>query len=190
MRWLAKLLGIGGAAVPPVKALADAATGVAEVFTENKTRRMELDASARAAALAQFASEFTHQRVGWFDRSVDSLNRLPRPVMALMTLCLFFLAWFNPQEFANVMQALQTVPDQLWWILGVVVAFYFGARETHHFRKTSQARETIHVAAGVMSEAKTPPAETPDRLQRDGLPQPANAALDEWRSARSPERTS
>ena len=32
------------------------------------------------------------------------------------------------------MQALATVPEPLWWLLGAVVAFYFGAREAHHAR--------------------------------------------------------
>jgi hypothetical protein len=29
------------------------------------------------------------------------------------------------------------VPEPLWWLLGAVVAFYFGAREAHHLRDTA-----------------------------------------------------
>jgi Holin of 3TMs, for gene-transfer release len=26
------------------------------------------------------------------------------------------------------------VPEPLWWLLGAIVGFYFGAREAHYFR--------------------------------------------------------
>jgi hypothetical protein len=32
------------------------------------------------------------------------------------------------------MQGLQLVPEPLWWLLGAIVSFYFGARELHHQR--------------------------------------------------------
>jgi hypothetical protein len=32
------------------------------------------------------------------------------------------------------MVGLNAVPEPLWWLLGAIVAFYFGARETHYFR--------------------------------------------------------
>ena len=40
----------------------------------------------------------------------------------------------DPDGFARRMQALALVPEPLWWLLGAVVAFYFGAREAHHAR--------------------------------------------------------
>jgi hypothetical protein len=181
--WFGRLLGFGSTGKAPVTSLAEAATGVAEVFTENKTRRMELDASARAAALAQFASEFNHARSGFFDRFVDSLNRLPRPVMALMTIWLFFQAWWDRATFAEVMFALALVPEPLWWLLGVVVSFYFGARETHHFRQSKQSVEVLRAASDLTPVEPLPP---PD----EDAPPTENAALLEWRATRSPERTS
>jgi hypothetical protein len=35
------------------------------------------------------------------------------------------------------MQGLAYVPEPLWWLLGAVVSFYFGARELHHYRGRS-----------------------------------------------------
>jgi len=32
------------------------------------------------------------------------------------------------------MVGLNEVPEPLWWLLGAVVGFYFGAREAHYFR--------------------------------------------------------
>ncbi|MDX5349317.1 MAG: holin family protein, partial [Paracoccaceae bacterium] len=50
------------------------------------------------------------------------------------------------------------VPEPLWWLLGAIVAFYFGARETHYFR-----------TRGVVSPFAGPSASE------------ENAALEEWR---------
>jgi hypothetical protein len=166
MSWLGRLLGFGGSGPAPVTALADATAQVAEVFTENKTRRMELTAEQRAAALAQFAAEFGRQPTGWFDRFVDGLNRLPRPMMALGTLGLFVFAWENPDAFAERMLALQTIPEPLWWLLGAIVSFYFGARESFHWRST---RAQSSVWPGLAQSAENPSETTEE-----------NPALSEW----------
>lgn len=69
-----------------------------------------------------------------FDRAVDALSRLPRPAAALGALLLFGFATLDPEGFEARMQALAAMPDELWWILGGVLTFYFGAREAHYFR--------------------------------------------------------
>ena len=55
-------------------------------------------------------------------------------VYAFGTLGLFIYAMVDPVAFAQRMVGLNAVPEPLWWLLGAVVAFYFGARETHYFR--------------------------------------------------------
>ncbi len=117
-----------------VSAVADGVKGVAEVFTPSATRRMELSAQAQGAALAQFGQEFQLAPLGRFDRFVNALNRLPRPMFAFGTVGLFVHAMIDPAGFARRMAGLAAVPEPLWWLLGAVVAFYFGARETHYFR--------------------------------------------------------
>lgn len=117
-----------------IGSVAQAARQVAEVFTPNATRGAELAHEARAAALQQFAAEFSLAPQGRFDRFVNGLNRLPRPMLALGTLGLFVYAMADPTGFSKRMQGLQTVPEPLWWLLGAIVAFYFGAREIHHAR--------------------------------------------------------
>ena len=82
-----------------VTAVSNAATGVAEVFTPNSTRRMELDEEAHARALAQHGQEFMVPRQGWFDGFVNGLNRLPRPMLAIGTLGLFVYAMVEPIGF-------------------------------------------------------------------------------------------
>lgn len=132
---IGRVLGQGG-----VSALGDAARDVAEVFTPNATRRMELGAEATKGALDQFGAEFARAGATWFDRLVNGLNRLPRPFMAFGTIGLFTFAMVDPARFATRMQGLDAVPEPLWWLLAAVVGFYFGAREAHYFRHRPAAR--------------------------------------------------
>ena len=113
---------------------AGAVVDVAEVFRPNATRQMELGHEAFTAALTQHGAEFQYGRIGWFDRAMNGLNRLPRPMLALGTLGLFIYAMVNPLEFAERMRGLAYVPEPLWWLLGAIVSFYFGARELHYRR--------------------------------------------------------
>lgn len=125
-----RFLGAGAAAAT----VANAATGMAEVFRENATRRMELDEQAYARAITQHGAEFAAAPRGWFDGMMNGLNRLPRPMMTLGTLALFGYAMVEPEGFGLRMQNLNLVPEPLWWLLGGVISFYFGAREAHYFR--------------------------------------------------------
>ncbi len=128
---------LGGPAA--VNALGTAAKGMAEVFVPSATRRMELSAEAQMAALRQLGEEYGHPALGWFDRLVNGLNRLPRPLLAFGTIGLFVYAMIAPQAFAQRMVGLNAVPEPLWWLLGAIVAFYFGARETYYFRTRTGA---------------------------------------------------
>ena len=100
----------------------------AEVFRENAEAAGARAAGLRAASLGQFAAEFAQPRRGRFDRFMDGLNRVPRPALALGTLGLFLSAMIDPVWFAARMQGIALVPEPLWWLLGAIVSFYFGAR--------------------------------------------------------------
>ncbi|WP_068110402.1 holin family protein [Tropicimonas marinistellae] len=99
-----------------------------EVFRENAEAGAAREALQAQAALAQFAAEFTQPRKSLFDQVIDGLNRIPRPAMALGTLALFVTAMVDPIWFAARMQGIALVPEPLWWLLGAIVGFYFGAR--------------------------------------------------------------
>lgn len=155
MGMIGKLIGSPAA----VTALGEAAQGVAEVFVPSATKRMEFSAEAQMAALRQLGEEYQHPALSWFDRLVNGLNRLPRPFLAFGTIGLFVYAMIDPQAFAMRMVGLNAVPEPLWWLLGAIVAFYFGARETHYFRN----RAVVSPFAGSGGVAEE------------------NAALEEWR---------
>ncbi len=111
-----------------------------EVFRENAENGAERSAAAQDQAMAQYGAEFAIERKGSFDRFMDGLNRLPRPALALGTLGLFIAAMVDPVWFAARMQGLALVPEPLWWLLGVIVSFYFGAR---HQVKTQEFQRSI-----------------------------------------------
>lgn len=146
-----------------VSAVGQAVAGVAEVFTPNATKKMEKSHEAYIAAMDEHGAEFQYLRPGRFDRFVNGLNRMPRPMLALGTLGLFTYAMFDPVSFAQRMVGLAYVPEPLWWLLGAIVSFYFGAREAYYFRK-----------------GPTPP---PPLSGAGAAPAPtdANPALEEWR---------
>lgn len=164
---------IGGA--PAVTALGSAATGMAEVFTQNATRRMELNEEAYARAMAQMGQEFQIARPGFFDSFVNGLNRLPRPILTLGTMGLFVYAMAEPAGFGLRMEGLQTVPEPLWWLLGAIVSFYFGAREAHYFRDRAWTARKATVAAEPAPAAAS--VARPDDDFAD------NAALRDWVAA-------
>ncbi|UWQ06993.1 holin family protein [Aliiroseovarius crassostreae] len=100
----------------------------AEVFVENREAGAARDADLHQATLEAYAAEFMVARKGGFDRFMDGLNRLPRPALALGTLALFLAAMVDPVWFSSRMQGVALVPEPLWWLLGAIVSFYFGAR--------------------------------------------------------------
>jgi hypothetical protein len=104
----------------------------AQVFRENAEGAAVRQASIQTQSMQQFVSEFTVQRQGGFDRFMDALNRLPRPLLAFGTIGLFVVAMSDPVWFSTRMQGISLVPDPLWWLMGAIVSFYFGARHQAH----------------------------------------------------------
>lgn len=166
----------------------------AEVFRENAEAGAQRVAEYDQAALAQFMAEFQHARKGRFDRFMDGLNRLPRPLTVLALFWLFTLAAVNPIWFAEIMTALALVPEPLWWCMGTVVTFYFGGRmqekllQSRHtlkgvadklpqtLRQIEEIRELNHTSPGVADSG--PDAD----LTLSATVPSENPALDEWRN--------
>ena len=173
---------------------ASSAAQVAGIFRENAEAAAIREAAGKAAALNQFAAEFTHPRRGLFDRFIDGLNRLPRPMLALGTLGLFVAAMAEPEWFASRMSGIALIPEPLWWLMGAIVSFYFGAR--HQVK--SQGYEASLARSIALAPQVVEGIETLRRLETNGPKPPVaaageraetsdihpNAALDEWRAAR------
>ncbi|WP_323767255.1 holin family protein [Marinovum sp.] len=153
-----------------------------EVFRENAEKGAAREVTLQAATLAQFGQEFRVTRRGWFDRLMDAVNRLPRPAMALGTLGLFVAAMTDPVWFAGRMQGIALVPEPLWWLLGAIVSFYFGAR--HQAKGQDFQRELAQTVSRVpqvvdtlrrLEEMET--TDAPETLRGTA----DNPALEAWR---------
>ncbi|WP_425537333.1 holin family protein [Phaeobacter gallaeciensis] len=110
---------------------------------------------------------------------MDGINRLPRPLLALGTVGLMVSAMANPSWFAARMQGLAAVPEPLWWLLGVIVSFYFGAR--HQIKSQEFQRSLAEVAARIPQAL-----EGPAPVQNDKPPsqiEVENPALQAWRES-------
>ncbi len=155
----------------------------AEVFRENAEAGAQRAATMRGAALEQFAAEFAVPRQGLFDRLLDAINRLPRPALALGTLALFVSAMVDPVWFAARMTGIALVPEPLWWLLGVIVSFYFGARhqaKTQEFQR-SLARTMANAPAVARQIAELEAETDAIRGKNEASDNPALAA---WREGR------
>ena len=84
-----------------------------EVFRENAEGAAVREAAQRQEALRQYAAEFALPRKGVFDRLMDGLNRLPRPLLAYGTIGLFIVAMVDPVWFTSRMQGIAVVPEPL-----------------------------------------------------------------------------
>ncbi|KAA0920872.1 carboxylesterase [Aquicoccus porphyridii] len=166
-----------------------------EVFRENAEAAGIREGEMRAKAMAQFGSEFAQPRKGLFDRMIDGLNRLPRPALAFGTLGLFIAAMVDPIWFASRMQGIALVPEPLWWLLGAIVSFYFGARHQakgqEFQRQIGQSLAAVPKVLGNLERlehSKTAPggigmagAGTDARLDLAIIEPEANPALSGWR---------
>ena len=176
-----------------------------EVFRPNAEAEAVRLSEREHAALAQFAAEFARPRRGVFDRFVDGLNRLPRPALALGTLGLFVCAMLDPVWFAARMQGIALVPEPLWWLMGVIVSFYFGARyqaKAQDFQNSIAATvaQTKAVTENLAqlraldapaSEVRAQPAqpqqvevEPAQPVEAEAVEVARNPALSDWRQAR------
>ncbi len=127
-----------------------------------------------------------------YDRLLDGLNRLPRPIMVLGSLALVATGLIAPDWFAARMDTLSRMPEGLWWLIGGVVSLHFGARYQHHAQ--AYGREIVEVAAAAAprpvpaTNAGTPAAamtEPDAALTLDTLSTGPNAAIDDWRAGRA-----
>ncbi|WP_170329997.1 holin family protein [Ruegeria arenilitoris] len=167
-----------------------------EIFRENAENGAERSLTLQQQAMIQFGQEFQAPQKGTFDRFMDGLNRLPRPAMALGTLGLFIAAMVDPLWFAARMQGIALVPEPLWWLLGVIVSFYFGARHqakvqdmqreiTATMQRTPQVLENLRALKAMRSDGigAADPGTDVDLAESAGHPD-VNPALEDWRRKR------
>ena len=103
----------------------------------------------------------------------------------------------DPIWFAARMQGIALVPEPLWWLLGVIVSFYFGARhQTKSFAYQRELAATVARTPQVMANLSaldrldtrtTGQADTGSNagLTLEATTSDDNPALDAWRRNRA-----
>ena len=185
---IGSILGAGGAA----RQVGEAVGGVAEVFVGNRAERDAAAPRRYLAAVGEFGAEFARRRRRPVRRLRQRAEPAAPPMLALGTLGLFVYAMAEPAGFSTRMQGLQLVPEPLWWLLGAIVSFYFGARELHHQRTRAltglvAGRAPLPFAAAPFATPcgagpATAPAIPPVAVRAED-PE-FNAAVEEWRALR------
>ncbi|WP_372885093.1 holin family protein [Shimia sp.] len=156
------------------------------VFRENAEAGAERSSNIQMAAMAAHGAEFYPAGRGLFDRLMDAVNRLPRPMMALACLGLMGSAMVDPVWFAARMAGIALVPEPLWWLLGIVVSFYFGARHQAKGQEFQQSIAASIARVPQVVETIRSLEQLPPRAEGHAV----NAALEDWRrqDARQEER--
>jgi cell wall hydrolase len=120
-----------------VEGVGKATTGVVKTIWGDRSEKDTALAAEQMAVVAQYATEFAvrPQRTFW-DSFIDGMNRIIRPSLAISVQAAFVWAVIDPVSFAESMQALQIVPEQLWYLWGGIISFYFGGRILETMPKT------------------------------------------------------
>lgn len=133
MGMIGRMVGVGRTVTRAGKSVGQ----VAEVFVGNKAERDAAQHERFVKTMEAYTTELEHVPTNLFDRIVNAMNRLPRPILTIGTIGLFVYSMVDPIGFSLRMEGLGLVPSPLWWLMGAIVSFYFGARELHYFRQNS-----------------------------------------------------
>lgn len=167
----------------------------AGIFMEPADEGAERDAVIRDAALTQYKEEFSQVRESRFDIFMNGVNRLPRPMLALGTLGLFVSAMVAPLWFAERMQGIALVPEPLWWLMGAIISYYFGARHqvkgqafqasvVHNLALAPLVAENVKALKNLRAGGDLGDGATGSALLAKG---DLNRALEDWRKSRPVE---
>lgn len=157
------------------EAIGNTVEKVAGVFTSNAEKDAQRSADEQMALLKAYQAEFNaRENRTWIDSLADGFNRLIRPFIVTIIICIFLIAYVSPERFASITLALGSVPDGYWALLSIIIAFYFGGRmqlKSQNFKfRTSQA-EAVKALIETRKQFRKLEMDTdePDKLAGDSL---------------------
>ena len=119
--------------------LIDSTGGLLATLLGDKKSEVELASEEQRTVLSNYAAEFGFQNNRtWWDSLVDGINRLVRPLFTFGLAYLFGYCVYDPISFAAAMNALQLIPEMLWYMMIAIVAFWFGGKYLQDHRKPKQ----------------------------------------------------
>ena len=69
----------------------------------------------------------------WWDRFIDGISRLPRPLFSFGLFILFFIGAVAPDVFNNIMISYSAAPSMFWVIAITIITSWFGGRIVQEF---------------------------------------------------------
>ncbi len=69
----------------------------------------------------------------WWDRIIDGINRLPRPLFSFGLFTLFFIGAVAPEIFNKIMISYSAAPSMFWVIAITIITSWFGGRIVREF---------------------------------------------------------
>ncbi|WP_457647381.1 3TM-type holin [Profundibacter sp.] len=125
-----------------------------EVFRPNAEAQSKRGFDLDSATLNQMAAEFAdRENRGRFDRLMDGVNRLPRPMLVLGVFGILVWTSVDPIAAAQVFTSWAIIPTEFWYVVLAIVTFYFGGR---YQTKVHQMQARLaNVAAGVPAVLQT-----------------------------------
>lgn len=160
------------------------ATDVGRTYFGDKTEKEQHVSAEQIAVLNQYAAEFAaRQQRTWWDSFVDGVNRLVRPGLALGAQAAFIWVFVDPVSFAECMQALQLVPEMLWYLWLTIFGFFFGGRIIE------QAPKTWKVEPRAIEIAKEIAASRTERIRAEAEEKAAIAAKAAAKAAEAAAQT-
>ena len=101
----------------------------AEVFRPNAEAQAARAYGLDSATLGQMAAEFGWRgKRGWFDRLMDGVNRMPRPLLVMGVFGLLVWTARDPVGASKVFTSWAIIPSEFWYVVLAIVTFYFGGR--------------------------------------------------------------
>jgi hypothetical protein len=154
---------------------ANAVEKVAGVFTSNAERDAQRSADEQMALLDAYKQEFQKvENRNWVDSLADGFNRLIRPVIVIIIIFVFILAYISPGRFAEISLAMSSIPNGYWALLSVIIGFYFGGRmqiKGQDFQFKQSQAEAVKALIGTRNEFRKLAMDTdePDKAIGDSV---------------------
>lgn len=113
--------------------------------------------SVPSSLLPQNVADIHDRKSNW-DYCIDSLNRLPRPLITLGTIAMMVWPAINPRTFAEAMQSYAMMPDWLVQLVMAIVLAYFATRTVEKIREKPSMPETSspHTATSQRNAERAP----------------------------------
>ena len=121
-----------------------------------------------------------------WDRFVDSLNRLPRPLFTFGLFYLFVLGFINPERLHEYFIVLSQAPDMFWAVGLTIIGFWFGSKiiEKHGNKFDIEKWKTRMDAADRFSKLKEKNTTITNNTEAKGMKEvgQAQGPINKWSS--------